>query len=213
MDNENFSIFHSHIWKSKVNYKNKKKLIKSLENSFFDNRNKLTPTWDCFVHSSITNWQEQSLIPEDLLDIIQEKIRDFLNDCPEGLKIKGNYVLTEIWYNIYEKNYFQEPHDHGNSLFSGCYYLKFNKQKHHQTKFLNPNFDIDFSKLEENSFFCFEPDCDEDDIIIFPSSLKHGTMGLKDKNDDEIRITISFNIHNHDLCFRDVSKEKQISYS
>ena len=53
--------------------------------------------------------------------------------------------------------------------------------------------------LEQNSYFYFESDCEEDDLIIFPSNLKHGTKGLKDVNSDELRITISFNIVNPDI--------------
>jgi|TARA_R100000084_G_C4604920_1_gene125089 uncharacterized protein (TIGR02466 family) len=207
---KNLNAFQSYIWKSKIRYDGKNKLIKNLENNFIKDKNKFTPSWDCFVHSSFFD-DDQKDIPEDLLDILQEKIKEFLNDCPQELKIKGKFVLSEIWYNIYEKNFFQEPHTHGQSLYSGCYYLKFNKHKHHQTTFYNPNFNINHIKVEQYSIFCFEPDCDEDDIIIFPSNLKHGTLGLREKNDDEIRITISFNIVNPDLCL--ISKGKGVSYN
>ena len=65
--------------------------------------------------------------------------------------------------------------------------------------------------MEDNSYFCFEPDCEEDDLIIFPSGLKHGTKGLKDINSDELRITISFNIANPDFCLN--NEKNEVSYS
>ena len=205
-----FNLFDSYIWKSKVKYDNKENLVKTLSEDFYKNKNKLTPSWDCFVYSSFKDL-EQNKIPEDLLDILEEKIYEYINNCPEELRIKGKYILNEIWYNIYEKNYFQEPHNHGTALFSGCYYLKFNKKKHCQTTFYNPNYDLDYKNINQNSYFCFEPDCEENDLIIFPSNLKHGTKGLKDKNSNELRITISFNITNTDMCF--TNDNSGVSYS
>lgn len=206
----NFNIFNSMIWKSKINYEKKNELIKNLIETYNENPNSLTPKWNCLVHSSEYN---DSKIPEDLLDIIEKKAIEFLEDCPNELKIKGTYILSNIWYNIYGKNHFQEPHTHGDALFSGCYYLKLNKNIHHQTTFYNPNFNLDYSKLEENSYFCFTPECDEDDLIIFPSFLKHGTKGIKKNCSDELRITISFNITNPDICFDNYkNKTKELLY-
>ena len=205
-----YNLFNSYIWKSKVKYDKKENLIKTLSEDFYKNKNKLTPGWKCFVYSSFIDL-EQNNIPEDLLDIIGEKISEYLHNCPKELQIKGTYILSEIWYNVYEKNYFQNIHDHGNSLFSGCYYLKFNKDIHHQTTFYNPNYNLDYEKIDDNPLFSFEPDCEEDDLIIFPSNLKHGTEGLKDENSNELRITISFNIRNDDLCLKD--EKSGVSYS
>lgn len=205
-----YNIFNSYIWKSKVKYDNKENLIKTLSEDFYKNRNKFTADWDCFVYSSFKD-PIQKNIPEDLVDRIEEKILEYLNNCPEELRMNGKYILSDLWYNIYEKNYFQEPHVHGTAFFSGCYYLKFNKEKHHQTTFYNPNYNLDFEKLEQDSYFCFEPDCEEDDIIIFPSGLRHGTNGLKSKNSDELRITISFNISNSN--FYPKNKKNEVSYN
>ena len=205
-----YNLFDSYIWKSKVEYENKDNLIQTLSEDFFKNKNILTPGWECFVYSSY-NRPEQNNIPEDLLNIIEKKILEYLNNCPEELKMRGAYDLKDIWYNVYEKDHFQEPHCHGYTLFSGCYYLKFNKNIHHQTTFYNPNYNIDYEKLEENPYFCFEPDCEEDDLIIFPSNLKHGTKGIKEKTSDDLRITISFNVDNPDFCFE--NKKNEVSYS
>jgi hypothetical protein len=47
---------------------------------------------------------------------------------------------------------------------------------------------------------------EEDDIIIFPSFLKHGTKGISDLNTEDIRITISFNISNNSVCYEKSNK-------
>ena len=169
----------------------------------------MTSGWDCLVYSSYDE-QENKNIPDEFMNIIENNFLKFLKNCPKDLRIKGQYSISNVWYNVYEKNYFQEPHDHGQSLFSGCYYLKFNKDIHHQTTFYNPNYNLDYKKIKDNSHFCNQINCEEDDIIIFPSNLKHGTSGMKEKKSDELRITISFNIENSDLCLNDQSKK--ISY-
>lgn len=207
-----YNLFQSYIWKSKINYDKKDNLIKNLTKKFNENKNKLTPGWKCFVYSSFRD-QENDRIPEDLLDLISEKLKEFLENCPSELKIKGTYILNEIWYNIYDENFFQEPHNHIDSLFSGCYYLKFDKNLHHQTTFYNPNFNLDYQKLEDNSYFCFSPDCEEDDIIFFPGNLKHGTKGLKKNSSNQLRMTIAFNIVNPDMCINDYKEIKGVYYN
>lgn len=207
-----YNLFQSYIWKSKINYDKKDNLIKNLTKKFNENKNKLTPGWKCFVHSSFKN-QENDRIPEDLLDIIAEKLKEFLEDCPSELKITGEYSIRDIWYNIYDENCFQEPHNHGDALFSGCYYLKFDKNIHYQTIFYNPNFNLDYLKLEDNSYFCFSPDCEEDDIIFFPANLEHGTKGLKKNSSNQLRMTIAFNIVNLDMYINDHKEIKGVVYN
>lgn len=199
-----YNIFNSTIWKSRIDYPNKKELIKIIEENYKKNPNQIPQGWECVVHSSFKGKNKQ--IPEDLLKMIEKKSNEFLSICKNKLKINGEYHINNIWYNAYGKNQFQEPHTHRGSVFSGCYYLKFNKNIHHQTTFYNPNFNLDYSKLENNSYFCFSPDCDEDDVIIFPSFLKHGTKGISDLNTEDIRITISFNISNNSVCCEKFNK-------
>ena len=195
----NYNIFNSTIWKSKINYPDKNELIKKIEQNYKKNPNQTPEKWKCILHSSYKNGDNHILT--DLLKIIENKANEFLDTFDKNSLILGEYKFSDIWYNAYGKNQFQEPHNHGGAIFSGCYYLKFNKNIHHQTMFYNPNFNIDCSKLENNPYFCFEPDCEEDDIIFFPSFLKHGTKGISDcVNIEDLRITISFNIINSSVC-------------
>jgi len=198
MSMEQNNIFHSFIWKTKLDYKEKNKLIKKIEHNYFENPDKTPKKWKCKVHSS---YEDRNLsldtIPLDLIYLIENKVNAFLDAYFRTNEIIGNYFIAEYWYNAYKGFQFQEPHEHGDSLFSGCYYLKFNKDKHCQTTFYNPNFRIEFDKLKNNPYFCYTPECEEDDLIIFPSALMHSTEGIIDKNEcEELRITISFNIIN-----------------
>ena len=189
------TLFNSYVWKSKVKYENKNTFIETISKEFRENKHRLTPKWGCLVYSSFRD-EGYAKIPEDLLNIIRKKISDFVSDFPEIQEIGGEYLLQDSWYNVYENNYYQEPHDHEPATFSGCYYLKFNKKIHHQTVFHNPSFNSQYDCLVDNPYFCNHLECDEDDIIIFPSNLRHGTKGMRDKHFDDLRITISFNIVN-----------------
>ena len=206
------NIFNSTIWKSKIDYPNKNELIKIIEENYKKNPNQTPKGWGCMLHSSFGKEKTISGDFEDsLLDEIEEKLKQFLKIYVKKINIRGDYTISNIWYNAYGKNQFQEPHTHEPALFSGCYYLKFNKDIHHQTTFYNPNFNLDYSKLENNSYFCFTPDCEEDDVIIFPSFLKHGTKGISDLNTEDIRITVSFNITNYNVCY-EKSNKNMINY-
>lgn len=190
-------IFNSFIWKTKINYDDKEKLIKNIEEIYNKNPNKTPEGWDCKIHSSFKNKKQNlEIIPKNLIKLIEEKSNEFLDTHLKLMKLKGKYYMSNIWYNAYKNDQYQEIHHHGDSLFSGCYYLKFDKEIHHSTTFYNPNYDLNYLLLEDNSYFSFTPDCEEDDLIFFPSFLKHGTKAFKQKCTDKIRITISFNICN-----------------
>lgn len=190
-------MFETLIWKSKIYYPQKQKFIKICENEYLKKPSKIPDGWNCNIHSSFSHTNKNyncGNIPEDLIFLIEEKLNEFFDNEFKST-LKGRYYISNIWYNIYKKNQFQESHNHGTCLFSGCYYLKFNKNCHEQTFFHNPNFNINFKKVENEPYFCSNVNCEEDDIIIFPSNLKHGTKGVV-KNCDESRITISFNVDN-----------------
>lgn len=213
-----YNIFNSLIWKSQIEYDKKYELISTIEENYKKNPNQTPRGWNCSLHSS---FNQKQTIPEtfkdSLLNKIEEKFKEFLTSYEKLINIDGDYVTSHIWYNAYKGNQFQEPHIHGSSIFSGCYYLKFNEEVHHQTEFYNPNFDLDYSKLEKNKYFSRTFNCKEDDIIIFPSCLKHGTKGIKSKDKcEEIRITISFNMTNYNVChlIKEIKeiKETNITY-
>lgn len=194
------NIFSSFIWKTKLDYEGKNNLIERIEENYLRSPDKTPSKWKCNVHSTFDD--QSSHIPTDLITLFENKANEFLESYDQNLKLTGNFYIIECWYNAYKGHQFQEPHDHGTNLISGCYYLKFNKNKHHQTEFYNPNYKVNFHNLESNPHFCYTPDCDEGDLIIFPSNLKHGTKGIKNKNKcDELRITISFNVVNDNICF------------
>ena len=190
----NQNIFNSFIWKTKLAYDKKLDLIKNIEHNYKKNPDTTPSEWFCNVYTSF-NDSNDKLISQDLIKKILDKVDEFI-DSNSSVQLKGNYHLNDIWYNVYDYGQFQEMHDHGDNLLSGCYYLKYNKDIHYPTIFFNPNYDIDFSSIMDNPNFVFTPDIEEEDLIIFPSFLKHMTKGLISPLKKETRITISFNIRN-----------------
>ena len=97
------------------------------------------------------------------------------------------------WFNIYNKNNFQEWHNHNFRLVSAIYYLKTDKTSA-KTWFKNP--------LPENpntprydpnnpytwSMYSIEPESDH--LIIFKSDLNHC---VEPHSGDSTRITLSYN--------------------
>lgn len=197
------NFFSSPIWKCKLNYKNKKELVTEIEKNYKITPKKIPVNWICDLHTTFfyskedTSFQEyidKSKIPSYLYESILNKVEEFFSEI--NLKEKNNYTIFNMWYNCYGKNQYQEIHDHGDSVFSGIYFLKFNPLEHSQTIFYNPGFNIRFEKAPDNPIFKQTINCEEDDILIFPSNIKHE---VKPQKSESLRITIAFNIKNANL--------------
>jgi hypothetical protein len=128
----------------------------------------------------------------------------FMDEIIKQLKnINGSieYIIEDVWYNIYNKNDYQEPHHHigiySNTPTLSCIYCL--KKSDAQLYFLNPSYiqqklsGIDCVFAENDNYKeHYYPNIEEGTIIIFPSYLYHGVSPQK-KSDDQ-RITIVCNI-------------------
>ena len=180
--------FSSFLFFDNLKYQNKKFIDEVLNN--FDIRNPTRDTsWNCYVETNHHSKNKPN-IPKNLKKILNKKVNEF------GKSLKNNFFhslkIDEIWYNVYTKNMYQELHTHRISLFSGIFYLKFNKNIHSPTIFYNNFFNIDFCQetYSDINIFCFKPEINEGDLIIFPSNILHE---VKPQTTDELRITIAFN--------------------
>ena len=96
--------------------------------------------------------------------------------------------LKNIWINKYEKNDYQEEHIHTDSNFS---FIIYSKVKESNTVFLSRDKEIIESfKMVDLFEPTFEVPCQSNQIIIFPSFLRHRV-----KRVDENYETISGNIN------------------
>lgn len=143
-------------------------------------------TWDSETYSSHLF---QNKLDEDSQSYLINKIGNLL----EGQILKDFKIsITSIWQNNYIKDDFQEKHMHPDSHFSFIIYKKIEESK---TVFYHPVQDL-ISCMYPSEFFLktsffklnFETKCRENQIVLFPSYLKH--MVKKNSNST----TISGNI-------------------
>ena len=142
-------------------------------------------SWNCKVLT--THSFEIEILREKLfLDSVVWKPLDQmltevdLNVYPTNSRIQG------IWANFYEKDFFQEVHDHvgvNGCHFSGIYIIDQNGDN--KTSFIHNNFGILDNQIHTKNM----DDIKEGTVLIFPSNLLHYVNPTDSK-----RCTISFNI-------------------
>lgn len=112
-------------------------------------------------------------------------------------KKKQYFDLTmgHCWLNKYKKGDSQELHHHSGpfSNFSGCIFLKFDKEKDARFGFCNTNL-TDYTNWYNMLFFSgsewLYPDVSQGDIILFPSTAWHQ---VERQQESTARMTLSFN--------------------
>ena len=151
--------------------------------------------------SSKIKWNEECRVKVDVLypdkvgHVLFPSIDLFLKHI--GVKKSVKVKLLDIWKNTYNKDSFQEIHDHvdSESQFSGCIFLE--DQTKDTSKFYFYNRDNTELTLwreimnDERLGNKWWPDVKAGDIILFPSYLLHGVSPHKLRKP---RTTISFNL-------------------
>jgi len=117
-----------------------------------------------------------------------------LNVFLNNLKYKNvDYFITKSWVAYTEKDQHIAAHDHGASHFSFVYYVKKNKN-HSSITFYEPNqrfYMPDATEWNDQNHQNVLINNEPGQLIIFPSSLKHGTEKTKEQSP---RISISGDI-------------------
>lgn len=145
-------------------------------------------------------WQSEDLtynIPE--LDQLKEKISRLAELMHKEFKLKKSFkpVLDNIWVNVNPKGGFNIPHIHGESIFSGVFYVKA-KEGNGKINFTHPAVNIPYHlpgliidefnyKNSGNVFHHPAPG----KLLMFPSWISHY---VEPNLLDEERISIAFNL-------------------
>jgi|TARA_B100000085_G_C18345207_1_gene432047 hypothetical protein len=119
----------------------------------------------------------------NIVDYFHSQIQDKVNYFSNLINFNKNLEIFDIWCTSYENNQKCKPHDHvyEDNLFSGIYFLSFDNNEHQTTTFFNNG------GLSES----FKPQCNEDDLLIFPAHAVHGYYGTVSSKK---RIVIPFNV-------------------
>lgn len=193
------NLFPDQYYQTSLIYDEKEKLIDEIETRYNETPTVKPESWSEDVHTSFSYEQPTNLgcytrsyIPLSLVEKINTVVQEFV--VFKNLSKIGIFRIDDIWYNAYKGTQYQHPHKHGNALFSGIYYLKFNKKVHNSTLFYNPHFEFSseyMEMLKETPFFAQKPDVQENDIFIFPSGVAHKVDA---SYSNEMRITVAFNV-------------------
>jgi hypothetical protein len=177
--------------------------IKQYENTTKDKN----PFDACTMNTSI-KCRINFLDNDDIDKIVWKSIDKMIVEINSkyGYKIETkNSILTDFWYNIYDKSDFQEQHSHAGDMsiiknkkyfpvFSGIYILHDNnvnssvifKQNEDLPPF-RPFFDTSYTTIDTSKI----KDIKEGSVILFNSNLDHLVKPCEIPG----RVTIAFNVH------------------
>lgn len=107
-------------------------------------------------------------------------------------KNKVNLRVTQSWCNYSKPEEFHHKHSHANSVVSGVFYIKANKETDRIYFFKETHETIKFS-IDKNNLYNSESwwlPVGTGELILFPSSLTHMVAPVEG---EDLRVSLSFN--------------------
>lgn len=201
--NSNEIYFPSFIWKNKINFKHRNLLIEKIEDDY-----EICKKYECKFNLKKTNSYMRDFDDVELpkfvsMELVENLLSLIYNQFEKYLKfynINTKFHCNKIWYSFYDYGMETLPHVH-NADFSGAYYLKFDKNIHNSTFFVDRHFLHKENMINESN-------AEEDYVLFFPSSIFHGSK----KNNSKVhRILISFDFLCPDFsdCFKKIKKKNK----
>ena len=132
----------------------------------------------------------------ELKDIILKEISAYIK---HQLHIENNFKITTSWVTKHDKGDFAQIHSHKNSIISGVYYLQTTENCgdliFNRDHFLSESFMFDLIEPSNVNTLKYKVSVENGKLLLFPSTLKHGTPKMVIDNFE--RIAISFNVWPH----------------
>jgi uncharacterized protein (TIGR02466 family) len=127
---------------------------------------------------------------KDLFKDIKFHVDAYLKKLGYDEKIINNIYFNESWYNISKPGDYLIKHIHPNSIISGAYYLKSNKDDF-ITFFDNDSMVLGPNNYNELSYEYCSYECTQGKLLLFKSNINHST----NKQIGKEKIVISFNVN------------------
>ena len=136
----------------------------------------------------------------DKLEHINRQLVHYLNAYGRdvlGLRKENELYITNSWCVKTKKGGFHPPHSHPNSLISGVYYIDVGNDnqhiifEHENQVFKEFKFLLDYKKDTHYNTNKFATAIKNNDLILFPSWLKHEVLENKT---DFTRLVLGFNV-------------------
>jgi hypothetical protein len=205
-------LFSSRVFKTRIdpNSYNKDELVKVVISNY--EKNPKRNAWDqnCDIHHYYNDWEnsQYDTVPtQQLNEIYQQEIVKFHKEVNPSVSWQWNLE------NIAVNTNYMVPHNHlwienGYATTYSCiHYIKFNPTYHRGTEFENPAYwteikqftekmqtGLNSSDIKNSNFFSgWVLDVEEDDMIFFPSYLKHKVHGMIEEKEHRIVGVVNIN--------------------
>ena len=170
-------------------------------------------TWDThsYLHQNIADEYNPKFKVPDCSSLEPIYLR-MAQQYVKSLNLNNEVSIEIVNYTCTDKNNFMDPHIHGPADFVAAHYVSFDPAVHVPTVFHNPSEGnatyarllkpelyklIGKQKGSLNSWitplFSY-PQVEEDDVLFWPSILKHG-IPKQPKKSEKKRISITFNVY------------------
>lgn len=209
---ERIDLFSVPIWKTKIDPStyNKAQLIAEVEENYA--KSPVRNHWDkggSNLHHFYNDWANPDFVCPKIPDLLQQyqlKIKEFM-DNQKFSQERVDWIANFTNITAMKTGQYMAEHDHigsNNGFYTATHYIQIDKS-HNSTCFINPSIATLYeqtlqharNKLQynhENSgfFSAWEEPAEEDDLIIFPSFLKHKVRPSKET--DVLRIVGVLNV-------------------
>ena len=179
-----YNIFSSFLYEENLNF-DIKKMEKEILNFKKNNEGR--------IFSNYGGWQSDSFI--DAVGCFKKFFKQLnliIKNIEEKLCLTHKLKLDSFWFNVNNFGSFNRPHQHGNSVISGVYYVSIPKNSGNIV-FMNQSLDSFYQSIKQynkynSTIWTVKPE--NNLCLLFPSYLMHYVEPNLNKKE---RISISFN--------------------
>jgi Putative 2OG-Fe(II) oxygenase len=206
---EKIELFSSPLWKVKIppDSYNKKEILDIIEYNYNlqPNRNAVNTSIESNGHNYYRDWNNKNFkeLPLDkLYTVYSDLTKEFIQKMEFNQPINYGLVILNLYASRSNQNL--KMHDHQDTFYSSIHYLNL-KKGHALTRFYNPSIigqydsTVDHTKKlvantigNSNYFNHWALKVEEDDLVFFPSYLKHDALETHEV--DDLRVTIATTI-------------------
>ncbi|MAD23682.1 MAG: hypothetical protein CMO44_05850 [Verrucomicrobiales bacterium] len=175
-----------HYFYSVIDPPNKEDILYVLENA------ELTKQQECSWSKGCSIQFERLDLEEDFHSLFTPSLSQFFQEIQidaRNLKIQ----LHEVWRNTYQRNYFQEVHDHLPLHLSGVVFLTDEQEDDGQFFFYHKHYSEVSKEWRDVGLFGDRKivKAERGKVLLFPSHMLHG---VSIHRSDNIRRTVAFNL-------------------
>ena len=135
---------------------------------------------------------------KDLKNVLTDKVNTYFQEVYEPVNEDLKLYITQSWLNFTTEGGHHHSHSHGNSIVSGVFYFRANKEidqivfvRRQNLDHLN-TFDLAIEKKQTSDFNAefWGVNVDTNMLVMFPSTVTHQVNTTTNKN---VRISLAFN--------------------